>query len=129
MKDEDKTPPENNGFMAVLQRKEVQDGLISEASDRLQTAVIAAMGAGKKASVTVTLTVEPQKGRAINVAAAVTSKLPAIKQDSLTIFYPDDQGGLHRNDFRQKELGLEIREGGATTPQIATAPDAQQAAS
>lgn len=104
----------SNGFLTVLQRKELNDGLLSEASERLSKAVLLTMATGKKASVTLTLTIEPQKGRAVNVSAAVTTKLPPVNNDSLTIFYPDDQGGLHRNNPAQKEMAFEPRsiEGG-----------------
>lgn len=111
MKDEKKELPPN-GFMAVLQRKEVNDGFLTDASEELSKAALAVARTGKKATVTVALTLEPQKGGAISVSATVNAKVPETRQDSLTIFFVDDEGGLHRDNPRQRELPLSVHDGG-----------------
>lgn len=103
--------PTPNGFWSVLQRKELNDGLLTTASETLSEAALAAYHSGKKATVTLTLTLEPKKG-AVNIGAVVTSKIPSTKQDSLTIFYVDETGGLHRDDPRQREMELTAHDGG-----------------
>lgn len=106
----------DNTFLTVLQRKEINDGLLTEASEQLRQAALAAMRSGKKATVTVVLTLEPEKG-ALSIGATVNSKVPPNKSDSLTIFYVDDDGGLHRNNPRQRELPLQAHDGGQAEPQ------------
>jgi hypothetical protein len=113
MKEKSELPP--NGFMTVLQRKELNDGLLTEASEELGKAALAAKLSGKKASITLTLTLEPQKGGAISVGATVNAKVPQTKEDSLTIFFVDDDGGLHRDNPRQRELPLQSHDGGIAT--------------
>lgn len=109
-----------------MQRKELNDGLLTEASEKLSEAALAAYHSGKKATVSLTLTLEPKKG-AINIGAVVASKIPNVKQDSLTIFYVDDKGGLHRDDPRQRKLELTAHDGGKSD--AAKPAEAVQAAS
>lgn len=101
-----------NSFMAVLQRKEINDGLLTHASKILAEAALAAKATGKKATVTLTLTLEPEKG-AMSVGAAVFAKTPPQTQDSLTIFWVDKDGALVRDNPEQKELPLRSLGGGA----------------
>lgn len=122
----EKIEPAPNGFLSVLQRKELNDGLLTEASEKLSEAALAAYQSGKKATVSVTLTLEPKKG-AINIGAVVASKLPRTKEDSLTIFYVDENGGLHRDDPRQRKLELTSHEGGKSETERPS--EAAQAAS
>ena len=96
--------------MAVLQRKETQIGTLSEASDLLADAVKAVGLTGKKATITLKLTVEPKQG-ALHFGAKLSSTIPP-EEEPLCIFYADAEGHLHRDDPRQKEFSLEIRKGG-----------------
>lgn len=105
-----KTTTPENGFLAVLQRKEIQDGTLTEASRLVGEAAKAAFATGKKATVTVTITIEP-KLNALNFGAKLKSTLPA-PAEPLCIFYCDQDGGLHRDDPRQKELELSVHRGG-----------------
>jgi hypothetical protein len=114
--------PASNSFMAVLQRKETQVGTLSEASDLLAEAVKAAAITGKKASVTLTLTVEPKQG-ALNFITKLATRLP-VEEEPLCIFYADAKGQLHRDDPRQKELALQAHDGGLKTEE---GPQAQEA--
>lgn len=106
---ENKTLP-SNGFLAVLQRKETQVGTLSEASGLLGAAVKAASVTGKRATVTLTLTVEPKQG-ALHFATKLKSSLP-VEPEPLCIFYADNDGNLHRDDPRQRELSLSAHDGG-----------------
>lgn len=111
MKEEKNTEPASNGFMAVLQRKETQVGVLSEASNLLSKAVQAAVSTGKKATVTITLECQPKLG-AVNFVTKLKSTIPA-EEEPLCIFYADSDGTLHRDDPRQKELPLRSVSGGA----------------
>lgn len=109
------TETRSNGFLSVLQRKETQVGTLSEASDLLAEAVRASALTGKKATVTLTLTVEPKQG-ALNFVTKLSSKMP-VEEEPLCIFYADSQGNLHRDDPRQKELALSVHSGGRAEPE------------
>lgn len=104
------TDPAPNGFLSVLQRKETQVGILSEASDLLAKAVQASVNTGKKATVTLVLECNPKLG-AINFVTILKSTLPKEEQP-LCIFYAGKDGTLHRDDPRQKELELRPIEGG-----------------
>lgn len=121
---EKQNDPAPNGFLAVLQRKEMQDGILSHASEVLGEAALAAKQAGKKATVTLTLTLDPKRD-ALNIGAVVTSKLPSTQEQSLTIFYVGGDGALYRDNPNQKEFALQSHEGGAAEP----AEESQQEAS
>ena len=125
MKEPTQTDAPSNSFMAVLQRKETQVGTLSEASDLLAAAVKAAGGPGKRATVTLTLTVEPKQG-ALHFETKLATRLPVVAQP-LCIFYADRDGGLHRDDPRQKELALEVRSGGLSDEPAATQQEAATA--
>lgn len=100
----------SNGFLSVMQRKEIQCGSLSQLSALLASAVIAATKTGKKASVTLKLEVQPEKD-ALNFVTKLSSSLPGDRQP-LCIFYSDEEGGLHRDDPTQKELALTAHAGG-----------------
>lgn len=91
-------------------------GTLSQASHLLAEAVQASGMTGKRASVTLTLTVEPKQG-ALNFVAKLTSRMPSA-EEPLCIFYADSAGNLHRDDPRQKELALRAYEGGQAAPQL-----------
>jgi len=114
-----------NGFLAVLQRKETQVGALSEASRLLAEAVRAAAITGKKATVTLVLTVEP-KLNALNFVTKLTSKVPQ-EEEPLCIFYCDTQGNLYRNDPRQQELALSAHDGGLSVTRETSEATAAQA--
>lgn len=115
MKEEKNADAAPNGFLSVLQRKETQVGTLSEASNLLAEAVKASCATGKKATVTLTLTIEPKLG-AVNFVTKLASKIPT-DEEPLCIFYADTDGNLHRDDPRQKELALRSVEGGANQEQ------------
>jgi hypothetical protein len=85
-------------FAEVL--SEVSKGIVAdEAATKLAELVTAVQETGKKGSVTVTIQVVPHKGNneTVNVAAAVTAKLPRAETPT-SIFYIAANGNLSRND-------------------------------
>lgn len=117
----------SNSFLSVLQRKEINDGLLTEASEKLGEAALAAKASGKKATVILTITIEPQKRGALAISALVGNKVPPTKEESLSIFFVDKEGGLHRDDPEQKEFELKAHAGGAAIPAEQPQPEAAEA--
>jgi len=100
----------SNAFLAILQQKERSCGLLAEASVAMCSAAAAAERTQKKATVTLTITIEP-KMSALNVKADLKAKLPPEEQP-LCIFYVDKTGKLSRNDPAQSEFRFKQYEGG-----------------
>lgn len=111
----------SNSFLAVLQKKETQVGVLSELSRLLAAAVIAAQNTGKKASVSVTLELEP-KGDMLFFKTSTKVTLPKEKQPAC-VFFGDRDGNLYRDNPQQEELALTAHDGGR-----ATAPETQEEA-
>lgn len=103
----------SNSFLAVLQRKEIQESLLTECSSALSDLALAVKATKKKGTLSLVLTLEPQKGGAISVGAMIGTKAPSTAPQHLTIFFVDDQGALVRDDPAQKELTLTAHDGGA----------------
>ncbi|BBZ65785.1 hypothetical protein MINS_12140 [Mycolicibacterium insubricum] len=84
-----------------------------KASRLLRDAVEAVKLTGKKATVTVALTISPLKNnrRAVQVGDKVTAAIPEPKLES--VWYADDEGGLHRNDPEQYRIDYEPTNGTA----------------
>lgn len=80
------------------------------ASKLMRDLVEAVKQTGRKGSVTVKLTVSPMKNnsRVVQISDNVTATIPEDKRDS--IWFTDDDGGLHRNDPDQ----LQMEYGGST---------------
>lgn len=74
-------------------------------SQELRDAVAAVQEQGKAATVTLQVKIEPFKGNPDVLSTTITSAAkipkPAPKPG---IYYPDEDGGLHRNDPRQREF-------------------------
>lgn len=85
----------------------------TNASKLLRDAVEAVKQTGRKATVTVQFEISAMKNnpRVVQVGDKVTAKIPEEKQDS--IWFTDDDGGLHRNDPDQ--LRMEYGEKPANT--------------
>ncbi|TDH57527.1 hypothetical protein E2F47_01795 [Mycobacterium eburneum] len=75
-----------------------------EASAKLREAVEAVRNTGKSAKVTVELSIEPvaKIPNAYRIQDKVTSKIPEEPRTSM--WFADDNGGLHRNDPNQRSL-------------------------
>lgn len=108
----DSSPAPQNSFLTVLQQKELQCAVLSEASELLATAAKAVNEKGKKASITLKLSLSYNAG-AIACETKLTSAIPENPQP-LCIFYADDEGNLFRNDPRQREFLLKAHDGGKT---------------
>lgn len=89
-------------FAAILQQigKGVAHARLSEA---LQQLTVAVRDTEKKGTLTLTLSVEPNKGTdTLIVSANCTVKLPQEQQAS--VFFATDDGNLTRSDPRQMDL-------------------------
>lgn len=91
-------------FAAIL----LQPGLALEhdkASKLLREATAAVKELGKPAEVNIRIRIEPVKNNnsVVQIAARATSKVPQAPTVA-KIFFTDDEGGLHRNDPRQREF-------------------------
>jgi hypothetical protein len=105
--------PPANSFMEVLRRKELQESLLTQASQELGEVALAVKQTNKKGTLILTLTIEPEKGGALSIMASLQAKAPSTAPQSLTIFYLDnDTLALVRDNPEQKELPLVAHDGG-----------------
>lgn len=76
----------------------------AEASRKLAEVVEAVMDTKKQGSITIKLTVTPDKDGhgVVKIADAITSKVPQESRKSM--WFPDDDGNLHRNNPNQESL-------------------------
>ncbi|MFT4126267.1 MAG: hypothetical protein QM662_08565 [Gordonia sp. (in: high G+C Gram-positive bacteria)] len=97
------TQDDGQDFAAVLMQH-ASGRAHTEASKKLAEVVEAVMETGKPGSVTVKLTVSQDRDvkRMVKLADVVTAKVPTEPRRSL--WFPDDDNTLHRNDPQQKSL-------------------------
>lgn len=82
------------------------DGSINtEATLLMRDAVQAAMATQKKASVTLTIDLNPSGSRTVAVVPKLTSKIPQLPE--LGVFFVDGNGALHREDPYQLKMDLD----------------------
>lgn len=115
MSDEKVPELPSNSYLSVLQRKELQESLLTEASGELAKLALAVKHTKKKGTLALVLTVEPQKGGAISVSAALNLKAPPTAEQHVTIFFVGKNGELVRDNPDQKELELTAHDGGQRT--------------
>ena len=86
--------------------RDIRKGMVAEAAgEELASVVRAVTATGKPGSLTIKLTVKPQKGDSEQVV--ISSKLSATTPTAdmpEAIFFADMEGDLHRNDPRQPEM-------------------------
>lgn len=83
-----------------------RDGALDdELTDAMAKVVAACREVGKAGSVTLTITVAPE-GRTVVVGDRVAVKAPEARRLP-EIYFPDADGGLHRDDPYQQRLPLE----------------------
>ncbi|MNR97617.1 hypothetical protein D3C72_288010 [compost metagenome] len=86
--------------------RDIRKGMVAEAAgEELAQVVRAVTATGKPGSLTIKLTVKPQKGDSEQVV--ISSKLSATTPTAdmpEAIFFADMDGDLHRNDPRQPEM-------------------------
>lgn len=111
--------PTDNGFMSVLQRKEMTNGTLTQLSEEMSKAACAAAETGKKSTVSLTLTFEPKNG-AIHIASKIKSVVP-VPEEGLCLYFIDSNGQLTRDDPRQQELKLTAHKGGLEAEEEAAA--------
>lgn len=92
-------------FAAFL--TEHRGGLLhGELSDALKEVVLAAVETGKKGSLQVQITIEPNAdGATVTISDKIAVKLPEAERGA-AIFFFDAEGNLSRRDPRQMELPL-----------------------
>ena len=73
--------------------------------EALTELVVAVRETGKQGKLTLTLTVKANGRSGISVADTINNKLPVSPRGD-TLFFTDQDGGLHRNDPQQKDLPL-----------------------
>lgn len=96
-----------NNFVAVLTQLR-RGAAVVDASEGLAELVKSVRATGKKGKLTITIGVAPlNKGDALDVSAEVAVKIPKPDAGS-SIFFPEDDGTLVRNDPRQGELRLTV---------------------
>lgn len=78
---------------------------LEDLSHRLAQVVQAVGDTGKQGKVTLELTVAPNGHGAVALADKITTKVPEPDRGT-SLFFTDDDGGLHRRDPRQTELPL-----------------------
>jgi len=109
--DQDTERPERKPFAQALQEMR-KGGLHTEMSDELAALVVEVMKTGKKGSITLTLTVEPQSdGATAAVSDKIVVKAPRF-DTAATMYWPDAKGNLLRNRPDQDELPLREIAGG-----------------
>lgn len=97
--------PAPQEFASVLVQAD-KGRIHGEASTRLAEVVRAVRETGKAGRIQVTLDIKPDKGSGgerVVIAATVTAKTPAFDPRT-SIFFTDDDGGLHRTDPQQHDL-------------------------
>jgi hypothetical protein len=78
---------------------------VLQASEELAELVDAVINEAKAGSLTIKITVSPNKKSKDVIFLGVETKLSKPKSTApLSIFFTDDNGGLHRRDPRQKEI-------------------------
>lgn len=83
-----------------------QGALHAELSEKLAELTAACMEHRKKGSLTLKVTVEPQKDKVtLFVSDEVSVKAPVADRPS-ALYFADDRGNLSRNDPRQLEIPL-----------------------
>ena len=60
---------------------------------------------GKAGALTIKLTIAPNGDRMVTFETTITAKTPKATLGK-TVFYTDDEGGVHRRDPRQHEMPL-----------------------
>jgi hypothetical protein len=85
--------------------------LADEATEELAKVVKAVMETGQAGTLTLILTAKPHKGDAsiIILAGEVKSKVPREALPD-AIFYADEQGNLHRQDPKQRDMDTLFRD-------------------
>lgn len=112
-KPEPEAPPINSAFLTLLQQHRSGQAL-NDLADAMREAIEAAQLTGKPSFISLKIGFKPagNGSGAVVVADDVKVKLPQAEKVT-SFFYTDDDGNLHRNDPRQRELPLRTVQGGA----------------
>lgn len=106
------TPAIDSAILTVLQHHRCGT-LLTDLSEGLREATEAARREGKQAVLTLKIILKPagKVPGALTIQDDVKVTLPKPERVE-SIFFADENGALHRNDPRQKELPLKMVDGG-----------------
>lgn len=94
----------------------ISKGLAHDKASALLTEAVAAVKEqGKSAELVMKVKIDPVKNnsRVVQITARTEAKIPQAPI-APTIFFADDQGGLHRNDPEQHEIDYSVTADGKT---------------
>lgn len=110
-------PAANNTFLYVLQHHE-EGEILNQLAQAQRECRAAAELTGKVASLTLVVKFKAAaRGATAIMIAPVKIKLP-VPEPGASLWFSDEEGNLHRNDPRQKELPLKTVEDPAKRPVI-----------
>jgi hypothetical protein len=110
-------PAPNNTFLHVLQHHE-EGEVLNQLAEAQRECRAAAELTGKVASLTLVVKFKAAaRGATAIMIAPVKVKLPEAEPGA-SLWFSDEEGNLHRNDPRQKELPLKTVEDPAKRPVI-----------
>lgn len=110
-------PAPNNTFLHVLQHHE-EGEILNQLAEAQRECRAAAEMTGKVASLTLVVKFKAAaRGATAILIAPVKVKLPEVEPGA-SLWFADEEGNLHRNDPRQKELPLKTVENPAHRPVI-----------
>lgn len=118
MNPETKKEQAPNSFLSVMQRKELNDGTLSELNEKIAEVAAMVLATGKTGSVSIKLEMKPQ-GAAIHIKSKITFSKPMPEETPCIFFYQD--GALVRNNPNQREFELAAVDGGKTETPAAKA--------
>lgn len=105
-----KTSPSNSIITVLTEQRNGE--AMQEASEKLRDCINAVDATGKDATLTIKFTFSPSRASAIIVSDDIKTKLPEPEKAN-SIFFPNEDGGLQRNDPHQKEMDLRVVPGTA----------------
>jgi hypothetical protein len=86
--------------------KDLANGLtVAQLTEQMAELVVAVGETGKRGTITLVLTLEPNAAGTVRIIDEIKTKIPQAARGA-SIFYSDDAGDLLRRDPRQTEMGF-----------------------
>lgn len=103
-KAEEEHKPKSETEFATILLTHAKGRAHDEATSKMRELVEAVQRLGKSGSISITLSVHPVENNreVVRIQDSVKASIPTEKRSSM--WFPDDDGGLHRNDPNQREL-------------------------
>ena len=105
MKTDDHGPSPSNAFLQVMQTHEGGE-VCNEMADAMREATAAVVLSGKASTIEFRVKFTPAAKGAFGVVFSKPKVKKAEPERGSSIWFSDEEGNLHRNDPRQKELPL-----------------------